>query len=371
MGKTKGIYFPGLNGIRAFAALVVVFVHTSNRLDMFGLKSLWSEDSARFAVTVFFALSGFLITYLLLVEKEKSGTIDIKKFYYRRILRIWPLYYTYILISVIVADFNVDWPILFYLLIIPNLRSLFQSIVPTVLQNSVLQRMIGHYWSLGVEEQFYAFWPFIVKKVKKLFVVLLAIPIVFLFLKVALRILHAPEGLVTVFNYTRFGCMAIGALGAYFYYYKKNQISFLFNRGLEVLVYLFFCFVFTNNFHITSIVDHEILAIFTILLIYQQIGNPKVLISLEHKLLDFLGKISFGIYVYHPLIIYVLSLLLSKIVFANAALHMAVIFISVLFCTILISYISYEYFEKRFLKLKHKYTTVESVATKADYNGKN
>lgn len=368
MGTNKAIYFPGLNGIRAFAALMVVFAHVSNRLGFFNLKSLFSEDIASHAVTIFFTLSGFLITYLLLAEKDQTGTIDIKKFYLRRILRIWPLYYVYLLIVIIVSGFKIDWPILFYFLILPNLRISFNGLFNIIPGSGKLQGMIGHYWSLGVEEQFYSFWPWLIRKTKNILPVLLILPIAYVFIKVFLRIIDAPYGLITFFNYTRFGCMAIGGLGAYLYFYHRENLHIFKNRILEIITYGFFILIALGRFHITSIIDHEIVSIFTLILIYNQVANKNVLVSLENKVLDFLGKISFGIYVYHPLIIYLLSFVLANILNDFSLIKTSVVFISVISCTILISHLSYQYFEKRFLRIKTKYTTVKSSASKEEFN---
>lgn len=105
------IYLPGLNGIRAIAALAVVVSHTTLALGEFNLNSaIFGRDKAGnplglllagHAVTIFFVLSGFLITFLTLKEKEQTGSLNTKKFYFRRILRIWPLYYAYLIISLI------------------------------------------------------------------------------------------------------------------------------------------------------------------------------------------------------------------------------------------------------------------------------
>ena len=86
----KSLHLKSLNEIRAIAALGVLVGHTG-----IGPSSL-----APRMVTVFFVLSGFLISYLLINEKEQTENIDIKKFYIRRTLRIWPLYFFYLLIIV-------------------------------------------------------------------------------------------------------------------------------------------------------------------------------------------------------------------------------------------------------------------------------
>lgn len=370
MQRSDAIYFPGLNGIRAMAAFMVIFAHTSNRMGKFGLSPMVREDIASHAVTIFFTLSGFLITYLLLAEKQKTGTIDIKKFYLRRVLRIWPLYYIYLLIVIVVSGFEVNWAILFYLFIIPNLRISFKGLFNIAPGSGTLTSMIGHYWSLGVEEQFYSFWPWIVKNGKYLLKILIFLPIVYVLIKFGLRLIHAPYGIITFFNYTRFGCMAFGGLGAYMYFYHREKLLIFKNRILEIIMYVFFILVLTGKFHITSIIDHEIVSFFTLVLIYNQIANEDVIISFENKILDFLGKISFGLYVYHPLIIYLLSLLIGSQMEDYPWIKTVVILILVILLTILISHLSYNYFEKRFLKIKHKYSTVRSSASKEEYNEK-
>ena len=370
MGTHKSIYFPGLNGIRAIAACMVIFAHTSNRMGKFGLSPMAREDIASHAVTIFFTLSGFLITYLLLAEKQKTGTIDIKKFYLRRILRIWPLYYIYLLIVIVVSGFEVNWAILFYLFIIPNLRISFRGLFNIAPGSGHLTSMIGHYWSLGVEEQFYSFWPWVIKNGKYLLKILIFLPIIYVLIKLGLRLIHAPYGIITFFNYTRFGCMAFGGLGAYMYFFHKESLSIFKNRILEIAMYGFFILVLLGKFHITSIIDHEIVAFFTLVLIYNQVANENVLISFENKVFDFLGKISFGLYVYHPLIIYLLSLIIGNKIANYPQIKTVIIFILVTVFTILISHFSYNYFEKRFLKIKHKYTTVKSSASKEEYNEK-
>src|SRR5258706_11837844 len=107
---SKTVYVPGLNGLRAIAEVCVVISHIPLWLKEFGLNSkIFVTDSAGNAiglplaghgVTIFFTLSGFLITFLLVEEKE-TGPIKVRDFYIRRILRIWPLYYLYFIICLI------------------------------------------------------------------------------------------------------------------------------------------------------------------------------------------------------------------------------------------------------------------------------
>src|SRR4051812_19584104 len=96
--ESAGVYFPGLYGLRFFAAMMVIVSHIELFKGYHGFANGYASNLAiyelgRMGVTLFFVLSGFLISYLLLVEKETTGTISIGRFYIRRILRIWPLYY--------------------------------------------------------------------------------------------------------------------------------------------------------------------------------------------------------------------------------------------------------------------------------------
>src|SRR5437763_8821633 len=147
----KVFHLKGLNGLRVIAALVVIGCHTSQRLGYHFL-----DEASSYGVTIFFALSGFLITLLLIKERERTNTISLKNFYIRRTVRIWPLYFLYIGLSLAVMYFVFAETyhfssILPYLVFIPNYTIVFGKPVP----------IIWHFWSLGVEEQFYLFWPFL------------------------------------------------------------------------------------------------------------------------------------------------------------------------------------------------------------------
>ena len=103
----KGIFFKGLNELRAIAALAVVFHHIESYKSEDSLASVihipqlsyFVSNLGNHGVHLFFVLSGFLITYLLFVEQERFGKINVKDFYIRRVLRIWPLYYLIVFLS--------------------------------------------------------------------------------------------------------------------------------------------------------------------------------------------------------------------------------------------------------------------------------
>lgn len=159
-----GTYYPALDGLRAVAVLVVMVAHGSVRM----LDTESRYGGGGLGVQIFFVLSGFLITTLLLAEHQQHGKISLKDFYIRRALRIWPLYYAVLGL---------------YALLLPAIDSTYFSGVyvsadqagydqyrtslwpfALFLQNYLVDiehvRVgLGIFWSLAVEEQFYIFWP--------------------------------------------------------------------------------------------------------------------------------------------------------------------------------------------------------------------
>lgn len=359
---TTKIYLPGLNGLRAIAAIAVIISHIGLHLDMFGLAKGKGYDLGSFGVTIFFTLSGFLITYLLLCEKQQKNAVDIKKFYIRRILRIWPLYFTYLLIVLFNIDFKINSDIWYYIFIVPNVPFAMNAAIG----GTLFIPFIGHYWSLGVEEQFYAFWPWIVKKVKNLKYFILLFIIIFFLVKITLSLTHSLRNLQVFLHYTRFGCLAIGGFGAYLFHTKKDSLKFLNHPVSELSAWLVIVLIAFKKFHLFSILDHEIVAIVTFVIIQNQINNPKKIISLENKLFDYLGKISFGMYIYNPLLIAIVAGLLSNIIYINGSIYLILIYCSVFTSVILISHISYYRFEMKFLKFKEKFMTVHSASSKSE-----
>ena len=139
-------YIPSFDGLRAFAIVLVIFAHANFQL----------FENGGVGVPVFFTLSGFLITTLLLEEYEKNNTISFKAFYVRRTFRLFPALYTLLLCTFIYAFFFNPM--------------MFAKIIPEIIASSlyvynlsyiwhVKDVMLYHTWSLGVEEQFYLIWP--------------------------------------------------------------------------------------------------------------------------------------------------------------------------------------------------------------------
>lgn len=144
-----------LDGLRAVAILLVLLAHLPHSLEH---PPAWAEHLAplgMLGVRVFFVISGFLISTLLFAELEKSGDISLKKFYFRRTLRIFPAFYVYVAAMALAA-------LLGWVVLRPN--DLLAAVTYTTNYHRDRSWYLGHAWSLSVEEQFYLLWPFVIKR---------------------------------------------------------------------------------------------------------------------------------------------------------------------------------------------------------------
>ncbi|MBP9837334.1 MAG: acyltransferase [Proteobacteria bacterium] len=150
----KTAYYPALDGLRTLAVSFVILGHV---VDSSCLYRGAVAELAKLGVQLFFVLSGFLITQILLAEELRNSKIDIKNFYFRRILRIVPAFYflLFVVFILILLGYvtDVNWKT--FIVSALFLRNIFGS-----------SETLGHTWSLGVEEQFYVIWPILLKYVK-------------------------------------------------------------------------------------------------------------------------------------------------------------------------------------------------------------
>jgi peptidoglycan/LPS O-acetylase OafA/YrhL len=370
------VYFPGLNGLRFIGAFAVIICHIEFLKSLHGLPNImnypfYKNTSGHQGVILFFVLSGFLITYLLLNEFSEKSTIEIGKFYMRRVLRIWPLYYLMILISVFIVpivfsffEFSIKngytWnEMKFYLLFLPNLsKSMGHHINGAV-----------HLWSVGVEEQFYFIWPFIILWFRKwIFALLLLIFFSISLLPLFLDYVHVRtemfsgseilyKQLAVFIPHFKINSMAVGGLIAYVVYERKNWLVFFMNDVVEVLVFFGTIILWSTGTIIPQFTD-EIYSILFGIIILNIATKKNPLIKLENRFFTFLGQISYGLYVYHWIIILAIIEILKQnlpnynenILVVNLILYTGSISL-----TVFISYLSYEYFEKPFLKIKRKF----------------
>ena len=372
-------YFEGLNALRFVAAYLVVMYHAEDirsKYDLFSLKEHSIFHNGGLAVTFFFVLSGFLITYLLMLERKKTGRISIRKFYLRRVLRIWPLYFLLVLIGTLIVPFVLgminyehDFPytfgevIWYYVFFMPFMVNIFYG-----------NHLIEPLWSIGVEELFYIMWAPLFKFFKKY---VLQIIIAIIVIKISLNILdHLLDfGYVTgrVLLMLQFEAMAIGGIGAYFLYRQEKDISnyFIFSPAFQVFMYAFlFCRLFIYKLLMEQSVIFEWLydsPVFSDLLmmlaflwmILNTSLNKRAIVTFKGKILNYLGDISYGIYMYHVIIIFGVVLVMTDFLNRMDPITSTIVYYTVLTSlVILVSGISKKVFEDPFLKLKSKFSNI-------------
>lgn len=370
-------HFEGLNGLRFIAAFLVVMHHSETIRKKYGLLHL--EDFSLFrngfnAVSFFFVLSGFLITYLLLKEQKQTHKISIRHFYIRRILRIWPLYFLLVFIGTLVVPYlihitgyNYQMPYTF-----GQVWFYFLFFMPFMVNILFGHHFIEPLWSIGVEELFYMFWAPFSKYTQKHYLLFIFAVI---FIKVVLSVLCLTvwkdnRVLCGCVSMLQFEAMAIGALGAYWVFNKKEEISgnFLFSKPSQILILaIIIAKLGFNNFLATNPTTMGVynsifnVPVFSAIILYclflwlvlNLSLNTKRLFSLENKTMDTLGDISYGIYMYHMLIIFALifigkSFLLGFNIYAGSLIYYPIITSAV----IIVAYLSKKLMEDKFLNLK-------------------
>jgi peptidoglycan/LPS O-acetylase OafA/YrhL len=142
---------PSLDGLRALSILLVLLAHVSGTTGFpIPMHVMETFDIGNMGVRVFFVISGYLITGLLIREEQQTGTISIRQFYFRRTLRIFPAYYTFLALVAIAAA--AGWVAL-------KPHDMLHALTYTENYNADHSWIVGHTWSLSVEEQFYLLWP--------------------------------------------------------------------------------------------------------------------------------------------------------------------------------------------------------------------
>lgn len=379
MKEEKNIYFRGLNGLRFFAAIAVVITHIELIKYQSGYSNIWKDNMLVFelgslGVIFFFVLSGFLITYLLMQEKAVKQTVAVKKFYIRRILRIWPMYYLVVLLGFLVLpnihfldnpylnkflDSNFAPNFTLYLLFLPNLAFAIFAAVPH----------IGQTWSIGVEEQFYLLWPLIVKHSKNVLKALLMVIGILITLKVIVLILckQLPDSSVLkvikpFLAMTKMESMAIGGIGAYYLFNGNEKLKWLMNNGMMIssLIVIVGLVYFTP-----PVIQDAIYLVYSVLflvIILNVSSNPNSILKLENRMFKMLGNISYGIYMYHLIVIAFVfaGLKYFGMEINDSLISQLMVYSLTIFITIFVSILSYSYLEKRFLNLKHKFTIIKS-----------
>lgn len=365
--KTGTVYFPNLDAARFLAAFAVFLLHFSNEIrgtfPYLNAEPIFTffytfTGKGGLGVNFFFVLSGFLITYLILAERKNNGFFHVGKFLIRRTLRIWPLYFLiglvgFVLFPILFSTYSTAHQPLNYFLFLANFDELWSGTLDSV-------NFLTAPWSVAVEEQFYLFWGlalfilFRIKKFQPLYLILILYLISFYFRWDNWqneRILH---------YHTLAVCQDIlmGSFIGLSLFQQKKWLDVLqkipkWGVLLAYLIGIGIC-VTKNKLFVGQAVVAErfLLSLFFAFVILDQIRGEHSLFKLgKMKFMTYLGKISYGLYMYHLVVMYLLLRFLPLQDF-SAPVSSFIFFITSFGFTVLISAISYRYFESKFLSLK-------------------
>lgn len=364
----KRPYFPALDSLRAIAFLLVFSAHIGPSSATAASITTWtgSSDLGPIGLNLFFVLSGFLITCLLLVEQKETGHIDIGQFYLRRMRRIWPLYFIIVGISQFLIPLtglfgpghynggttNFGWASLCFLLFLPNYA--FTMVAP-------VNPLLAHTWSIGAEEQFYLFWPLVLKKCRRLegifwIMIALALPSCLYFDYTWMKPMHGGwwgsvlHKVTTAIYWSNMGFFALGGLMAFYLAKRPALVSRLSGRLLQGVILLLFVALVINGKNVASGWGPAVVFAIAIL----QATQPSTLIGrLRFPWLRYLGKISYGMYIFHVLLIALIARW-----WAGAGMSLKLAYWGVpalaLAATVIIASISYYSIERYFLRRQHR-----------------
>ncbi len=365
MSASKTV-FPALNGLRFWAALLVVIHHIEQTKMFFGYPHIFKipfiDNIGSIGVSLFFVLSGFLITYLLLQEQKDHSRIHLGRFYMRRILRIWPLYYGVVLLAFFVLPYfylhfgwdqnfyaNFSFKLMLYVLILPNVCL---ALFPEVLAANQL-------WSIGVEEQFYLVWPLLVVFFRRnLLWVFAAILAGKSLLHVGLNYV-TPHGsglgwlneLVHQFEIEK---LTIGSIGAYLLFNEKKEILRLIYHPMTQAVGWVGLLGFAA-FHVQMNFYSTVLGFLMLIVLMNMCRRTHF--WTDHPWVSYMGKTSYSMYMLHQFIILAV-LSMAKQRFKGASFQV-VMYAASLPLTALVSIASYELLEKPFLRLKTRFDVMQ------------
>lgn len=345
-----------LNGLRGYAALFVIIGHlpqiTNSLTSEFFNNAISFSRLAYISVDIFFILSGYLITRNLIIEKEKNGNISIKNFFYRRFLRIFPIYYLTTFIVYLIFNFE---GLIYVNTYLSNFFFVFYNDA----------NPLRHTWSLAVEEHFYLLWPVLfyfvpLSKLKKItyYFTIIIVSTSFIFLLYMYNDIILSKFIQKTTNFR-----LLSLIGGCLIALKKNELNKLLISNHKLLLLSTFLYsiaifsrlIFTPGLNYTiTLYLFSFLGSCTFFLFVLKNENQKSFFNkcFSNKLILYFGKISYGLYLYHyPIYFYFgiteLQLINEKISFITIGE-----FISPILLTFIISILSFHLIEAPLSSLK-------------------
>ena len=361
-------YFKELNSLRFIGFVGIFFGHVffSNDIEIVNSKiysNLYSYGKILGFISIdsFFVLSSFLITWKGLEEIKITKKFQFKNFLIRRSLRIWPLYFLVVLLGFLtefiksyitqdISSLPSIWSFILFILNFDIIKNGYEFLFFMVFM-----------WSISVEEQFYIFWALVLKWFQNH---LLKISLLIILISLLFRIYFIDDSLNLNFHtLSALGNFGVGALAAIAAFRNSFLITKIrdFSKTQLVIIYslsltTFIAMPLLQNYDLFIVIQRVLFSFIFAFIILEQTYCQQSIFKLSRvKYFNFFGKISYGLYCYHGIMITIVlkfSDYLSKSLFTSV-----IIFPTLIFCgTLLFSHLSYKFFESKILKLKDKYT---------------
>ncbi len=355
--------------MRAISIIMVLLGHlketlpaamTNNKFFMLFFDNGGFLANAPLGVMIFFVISGYLITRLLIAEKQKTGTISLKNFYIRRILRIFPVFYLYIIVIVLLKIFFI--PELFESYALVGVAALYVwNYSHLIIHKSASDNgawFFGHFWSLSMEEQFYLIWPFMFWKLSSETLKKVTIWIIVLmpFVRVATYFfMRGSRGQIGMMLHTGGNVIFIGCLGALLEntnFFKEKISRLIYNNKViwatGVFLFIVSCLLsrFAKGLYVVP-AGTTLNSLCIILLLFWCVNVPsKVADFLNTKVMIEIGILSYSLYIWQQL-------------FLTTTIHYWFNqFPQNIFLVFIVASISYYGIEKPILQLKAKFKKV-------------
>ena len=361
-------YFKELNSLRFIGFIGIFFGHVffSNDIEIVNSKiysNLYSYGKILGFISIdsFFVLSSFLITWKGLEEIKITKKFQFKNFLIRRSLRIWPLYFLVVLLGFLtefiksyitqdISSLPSIWSFILFILNFDIIKNGYEFLFFMVFM-----------WSISVEEQFYIFWALVLKWFQNH---LLKISLLIILISLLFRIYFIDDSLNLNFHtLSALGNFGVGALAAIAAFRNSFLITKIrdFSKTQLVIIYslsltTFIAMPLLQNYDLFIVIQRVLFSFIFAFIILEQTYCQQSIFKLSRvKYFNFFGKISYGLYCYHGIMITIV--LKFSDYFSKSLFTSIFIFPTLIFCgTLLFSHLSYKFFESKILKLKTKYT---------------
>ncbi len=356
----KKEYYPQLDSLRAIAALGVINHHwlNSGYLSSYGINESYDWGYGQFGVQLFFVLSGFLIAEILIKNKGKVNNYSIiTNFFIRRVLRLFPIYYLFILFLVLLKDKFVIDNILWFLTYTANIKF--------YLVGGFVDIWSNHVWTLSIEEQFYLVFPAIILFIPRKNEYY--IPIAFILLAVLFKTFGGLyfEGNIHILIIAQIDMLGVGVLLALIKYRNPSIFSCLItSKAKLVSILLFvgsiFLYYLVNEYHYGVLFQILLMICYGLLVANTASGFEGIIGKcFQNRILQYLGKISYGLYLYHKIVPLTLLIFLNK---TNLSINNVYIYYLVnIFILLVVSHFSWVIIESRILRLKDRFEYISST----------